>query len=142
MPFYIKPLLIALAYTGTQDQRGQQVNFFFINIPAQLLPLAMLFVALLSGGVSELVFEVHGLFAAHLYDFVSRLWPQFGGGFNLIPVPTFFANLVEGPPRRGFGRDGANTPSSGSSTGVSRGAVSMAQVWRERGQGQRLGGMG
>jgi Derlin-2/3 len=137
-PLMLHPLLLALAYTGTQDMRGAQINYFFINIPAQMLPYGMLFVSLLLGGPPALLLDLHGLVAAHLYDFLIRLWPQFGGGPNLIAPPQSLVNLVEGQPRRGGSWAGtSSSPASGSSTGVSRGP--LPDSWRTRGSGHRLG---
>ncbi|KAL8909603.1 MAG: hypothetical protein Q9207_000101 [Kuettlingeria erythrocarpa] len=38
-----------------------------------------------------------GIIAAHLYDFLTRLYPTFGGGRNYLKTPAFL--------RRWFGRE-------------------------------------
>lgn len=132
-----------MSYTVHQDERGAQVTYFFITIPAQLVPYAMLFVSLLTGGPPAFLLDLHGLAAAHLYDFLSRTWPEFGGGRNVIPTPAFMTRLVEAPERIRFVaepvllRAGTGGQTSGQSTGVSRGP--LPDSWRTRGSGQRLG---
>lgn len=143
MPFSVfnKALILAMCYTVTQDQRGVKANFYFITIPAQLTPVCMMLVNLLfPGGVSMLLLELEGLVAAHLYDFLSRIWPEFGGGRNLIPTPAFLSRLVQTPRvlERGFGTAiRPNAPSTGRTTGASSGP--LPDSWRSRGAGRRLG---
>ncbi|CAK7264886.1 hypothetical protein SEPCBS57363_001302 [Sporothrix epigloea] len=141
---YLQALILALAYTCTQDQRGAKANFLFITIPAQLVPYSMMVVTLLSIGYHVAFLQLGGLFAAHLYDFLTRLWPEFGGGYNLAPTPGFLSRLVAQPGRsaenRGFGVVFRSTGSgnSGSSTGASTGL--LPDSWKTRGRGTRLGG--
>ncbi|KAL2021502.1 hypothetical protein VTK56DRAFT_7135 [Thermocarpiscus australiensis] len=140
--FFLPALIIAMCYTAVQDQRGVRTNFFFFTVPAQLIPYCMLLVSLLmSPGVIPL--QISGIVAAHLHDFLTRLWPEFGGGRNFLPTPAFLSRLVETP--RVFRRDYGTAirprgaPTSGSSTGASTGSV-LPDSWRTRGAGRRLGG--
>ncbi|KAH7166085.1 P-loop containing nucleoside triphosphate hydrolase protein [Dactylonectria macrodidyma] len=143
LPFFtfIRALILAMAYTVTQDQRGMKATFYFITIPAQLTPIAMILVNLLfPGGHMAMLLQLEGLVAAHLYDFFARIWPEFGGGPNILATPAFVTRLVQTPRilERGFGT--AIRPedsASGSSSGVSRGP--LPDSWRTRGRGQRLG---
>jgi Derlin-2/3 len=81
----LNPLLVAVTYSVTQDQRGEKASFYFFTIPAQLVPYAMMGINLLfPNGVYALLLQLTGLLAAHLHDFLSRLWPRFGGGVNVI----------------------------------------------------------
>ncbi|KAK7421817.1 hypothetical protein QQX98_002033 [Neonectria punicea] len=143
LPFhtFLRALILAMAYTVTQDQRGMKATFYFITIPAQLTPIAMILVNLLfPGGHIAMLLQLEGLVAAHLYDFLARLWPEFGGGRNILATPAFVTRLVQTPRilERGFGA--AIRPqdtASGSATGASRGP--LPDSWRTRGAGQRLG---
>ncbi|KAL1895210.1 hypothetical protein Sste5346_005355 [Sporothrix stenoceras] len=142
--WHLQALILALAYTCTQDQRGIKANFFFVDIPAQLVPYSMMLVSLIMHGPGMLYLQLCGLFAAHMYDFLTRLWPEFGGGRNLLPTPAFMSRLVPSPGRvedHGFGR--AFRPpranDTGSSTGASTGGV-LPDSWKTRGKGNRLGG--
>ncbi|KAH8177475.1 der1-like family protein [Sarocladium implicatum] len=143
LPFsvFCKALILAMCYTATQDQRGAKANFYFITIPAQLTPVCMILVNLLfPNGVYMMMLELEGLVAAHLYDFLTRLWPEFGGGRNLIPTPAFLSRLVQTPRvlERGFGTAvRPQGPSTGRTTGASTGP--LPDSWRTRGPGQRLG---
>lgn len=142
---YLSGLIIAMAYTVTQDQRGMKSTFFFFTIPAQLTPYCMMLAGLIfNEGVGRLFMQVCGLVAAHLHDFLTRLYPEFAGGRNLLPTPRFLSRLVTTPRvfRRDFGtsiRPQQDT-ASGRSTGASTGTGPLPDSWRSRGSGQRLGG--
>jgi len=137
--FYLQGLIMALAYTGTQDQRGVKTNFFFITVPAQLVPYTMMLVSLLMVGPGLLGLQLCGLFAAHLHDFVTRIWPEFGGGSNWLPTPAFLSRLVE-PPTRGVEHRAYGTAIRPGATGSSGGGGGpLPESWRTRGKGQRLG---
>lgn len=124
----------------TQDQRGQKATFYFITIPAQLTPICMILINLLfPGGAMNMLLQVEGLVAAHLFDFLSRLWPQFGGGPNLLATPPVLHRLLRTPRvlERSFGTAIRGTTDSGSSTGASTGP--LPDAWKSRGSGHRLG---
>lgn len=137
---YLKGLIMAMCYTAVQDKRGQKSNFFFFQVPAQSVPYCMLIWSmLLNPGVIPL--EVSGILAAHLHDFLTRLWPEFGLGPNLLPTPGFLSKLVQTPRfmKRTYGtavQPKAST--SGSSAGASAGPV-LPDSWKTRGAGHRLG---
>ncbi|CCF47298.1 centromere/microtubule-binding protein cbf5 [Colletotrichum higginsianum] len=145
---FLPALILAMCRTVTQDQRGMKANFYFVTIPAQLTPFCMMLVSLLfPGGYYTFMIQLMGFIAAHLYDFLSRVWPEFSGGRNLIPTPAFLSRLVQTPRfnQRGYGtavRGGGGAPAqtSGSSTGVSQGGGGvLPDSWRTRGPGRRLG---
>lgn len=88
--------------------------------------------------------QITGILAAHWHDFMTRLWPEFGGGSSLLPTPAFLSRFVETPRvfRREYGtaiRPGSGAPSTGRTTGASTGSV-LPDSWRTRGSGHRLGG--
>ncbi|KAL8810611.1 MAG: hypothetical protein Q9223_006784 [Gallowayella weberi] len=136
-------MILALAYTYSQDNRRKKVNFFIIQLEAKWLPWAMLLGALvLGGGPYGMIYQGTGLIAAHLYDFLTRLYPNFGGGRNYIQTPAFITRWFGGADQRtqhkGFGTafapqsQQAARPASGFSTAFS-------SPWSSRGQGRRLG---
>ncbi|KAK3308896.1 Der1-like family-domain-containing protein [Chaetomium strumarium] len=140
--FYLPGLIMALTYTATQDARGVKTSFFFFTVPAQTVPYCMLVASLLmSPGVIPL--QISGIVSAHLHDFLTRLWPEFGGGWNLLPTPSLISRLVQTP--RVFQREygtAIRPPSaqaSGSTTGAATGSV-LPDSWKTRGTGRRLGG--
>jgi Derlin-2/3 len=139
--FFLRALNLALCYTVTQDQRGMQAGFFFFTIPAQLTPICTIAVTFLMTGPYLALLEIIGLFAAHLYDFLSRLWPEFGGGPTLIATPAIMSRLVQTPRvmsrSAGTAFRATRDESSGSTTGASTGP--LPDSWRTRGPGQRLG---
>ncbi|KAL7823350.1 Der1-like family protein [Trichoderma gracile] len=134
-------LILAMAYTVTQEQRGQTTNYMFINIPSQLVPFAMMAINLFfPGGIGMVLLQLHGLAAAHLYLFLTKIWPEIGGGRNWLETPAFITTLVNGvapaPPRPAAG---ARVPGTAfaQSSGASRGP--LPDSWRTRGPGHRLG---
>ncbi|KAK3378303.1 Der1-like family-domain-containing protein [Podospora didyma] len=140
--FFLQGLIIALCYTATQDQRGVKASFFFFTVPAQLIPYCMLLMSLLMNPAS-LPLQISGIVAAHFHDFMTRTWPEFGGGTNYLATPAFVSRFVDTPRvfQRDYGtaiRPSSNTPSSGHSTGASAGSV-LPDSWKTRGSGQRLG---
>ncbi|KAK1835970.1 Der1-like family-domain-containing protein [Podospora conica] len=137
---YLHGLTIAMCYTAVQDSRGQKSNFFFFNVPAQAIPYCMLAWSMIaSPGLIRL--QICGILSAHLHDFLTRLWPEFGMGPNLLPTPGFLSLLVQTPRfmKRDYGtavRPKAGT--SGATTGASTGPV-LPDSWKTRGSGHRLG---
>jgi Derlin-2/3 len=143
MPFFLHGLIMALCYTAVQDQRGQKAYFYFFSVPAQAMPYCMLGASLLMS--PEIIpLQVTGIVAAHLHDFLTRIYPEFSGGPNLLPTPAFMSRLVQTPRllQRTYGTairpTAAAEPSTGRTTGAS-GPV-LPESWRSRGSGHRLGG--
>ncbi|RFU72457.1 centromere microtubule-binding cbf5 [Trichoderma arundinaceum] len=139
-PFLTQALLLAMAYTVTQEQRGQTTNYMFISIPSQLVPFAMMAINLFfPGGISIVLMQLHGLAAAHLYLFLTKIWPEIGGGRNWLQTPAFITSLVNGATPAPQRPAGARIPgaTSAQSSGASRGP--LPDSWRTRGPGHRLG---
>ncbi|KAI9818530.1 MAG: hypothetical protein M1827_000589 [Pycnora praestabilis] len=147
---FTQALVLALAYTYSQDNRGRKVSFFIITLPVQWLPYAMLLMTMVMGGPGAALNQAMGLVAAHLYDFLTRLYPTFGGGRNYIVTPSivrrWFGGDRPGPTSRGYGtaftaRPAIQPSNRGTSSGFSSGFGSgVSNIWGSRGQGQRLGG--
>jgi Derlin-2/3 len=135
-------LVLALAYTSTQDLRGQKATFLVITIPAQWTPYAMLLMTAVMASPQAAIIQATGLVAAHLYDFLTRLWPEFGGGRNMLPTPAFVRRWFFVRQRDAdYGtaiRPITGQPSAQGS-GSSTGGV-LPESWRNRGSGHRLGG--
>jgi Derlin-2/3 len=137
--------MLAFAYTFAQENPGNNVSFFILTFPAKFLPYAMLFMTFVMAGPEGAKHQATGLVAAHLYDFLTRIWPTFGGGNNLIQTPLFVQQLFgEGQgPRTGTVRSNGTAfparaqpvPATG---GATRGAFTSG--FSGMGQGRRLGG--
>ncbi|KAG9246242.1 Der1-like family-domain-containing protein [Calycina marina] len=137
-------LVLALAYTSSQDDRGGKATFFVVTIPSVMVPYAMLLMTLITSGTGPTIVQATGLIAAHLHDFLTRLWPAFGGGRNMLPTPMFVRRLFQTTEatttNRTYGT--ALNPAqraAGAATGASTGGV-LPESWRSRGSGHRLGG--
>jgi len=136
---FLQPLTLGLAYTFSQDNPNSNISIFVFNFPAKYLPYAMLFLTLVSpgGGPRAAKFQVTGLIAAHLYDFLTRIWPTFGGGRNWVQTPGFV--------RRWFTPEGSSTQQRSYGTVIQpRQAApptgSSGNSWsNQRGPGRRLG---
>ena len=141
---FTSALTLALAYTSTQDDRGQKANFFIVTVPAQWIPYLMLLMTFVMSGPNAAKIQVTGLIAAHLHDFLSRLWPEFGGGRNLLPTPGFIRKMWQTTTattnNRAYGTAFAPAQREASTaSGASAGGV-LPESWRSRGTGHRLGG--
>jgi len=141
---FTSALVLALAYTSCQDNRGGSAHFFVVTIPATLVPFAMLLMTFVTAGANPAKVQATGLVAAHLHDFLTRLWPTFGGGRNLLPTPSIVRRMFQTTEAtvtdRAFGT--AFTPAqrtAATSSGASAGGV-LPESWRQRGSGHRLGG--
>lgn len=109
-----------------------------IPIPYEYLPWAFVILDVVSGGLYGALLSIIGIIAAHTHDFLTRIYPEFGGGKNYITTPAF-VNRIFGRRARGVYRgygEAYHPPqeSSGSSSALSSGS------WSLRGKGRRLGG--
>jgi Derlin-2/3 len=137
--FFLPALIMAMAYTDCQDKRGLKSNFFFFTVPAQAVPFCMILASLLMQP-SVVPMQLTGLVAAHLHDFLTRLWPEFGPSRNLLPTPKFVSWLVQTPRvlQRRYGT-AIRQPDAPGAGGASTGSV-LPDAWKTRGGGHRLGG--
>ncbi|KAI2463769.1 Derlin [Annulohypoxylon bovei var. microspora] len=132
----LQALLIAMCYTATQDQRGMNAHFYIITIPAQLMPYCLLLVQLLfPGGWVNLKIGLTGLIAAHLHDFLTRIYPEFGNGPNLIPTPGLLSWIMNSPRVHNTVYGQAIQPQRE----AARGGGPLPDSWRSKGPGRRLG---
>ncbi|MCJ1248288.1 hypothetical protein MMC30_005505 [Trapelia coarctata] len=134
---YTSALIIAIAYTYAQDNRGKKIKFFFITIDVKWLPYAMLLLNFVVNGMPSTQVQAMGIPAAHLYDFLTRLWPAFGGGRNILPTPTFVSRWFESESRadRIVVKKHVTVYRPLPAT-----TSSYTGGWGSRGEGRRLGG--
>jgi Derlin-2/3 len=142
-------LILALAYTYATDNRGKRVTFVIIQIPVEYLPWAMITFTLVMSGWPTALEEGMGIIAAHLYDFLTRLYPTFQGGRNWIQTPAFvrraFGAERSASTHKAYGtsfRPGATARQSGqqSSSSSSGWTSALGGSWGGKGAGRRLGG--
>jgi Derlin-2/3 len=136
-------LMLAFIYTFAQDNRGKKAHFIILQIPVEFLVWAMLTLTFVMGGPHAALCQGMGVIAAHLYDFLTRLYPMFQGGTNIIKTPNFIKRAFGADQsaftHKAYGtsfRQGQNVPAprvQGWTSGFSSG-------WTGRGQGRRLGG--
>lgn len=145
---FLSALSLAYAYTFAQDNPTRQVSFFILTFESKFLPFALLAMSFVMEGPEAALAQVTGLLAAHLYDFLTRIWPTFGGGKNYIFTPQIvkgwfgaapgsvadrgFGHAVQGRGRTAGAAGSGAAPSTGRSTGVSN-------AWGGLGPGRRLG---
>lgn len=140
---------MAFAHTYAQDNRGKKVKFFIIEIPVLWLPWAMLTMTLVSQGWGSVKTEFTGILASHLYDFLTRIYPTFGGGRSYIFTPDFVRRYIfrytPDAARRTYGRAYRPSrpvdPQPGTSDSGTRSWTSSQDLgsWGTRGSGRRLG---
>lgn len=129
----LNALVLALAYTFSQDNPNSNVTIFVLSFPAKYLPYALLFITLVSGGPHGAKIQASGLVAAHMYDFLTRIWPTFGNGRNYITTPLFV--------KRWFAPEAttASTRSYGTAFNPRQDVPRNAAWSGQRGPGRRLG---
>lgn len=149
---FTQALVLAITYTYAQENRGRKVTLYFITIPIEWLPYALIFLTFVMDGPLSALQQGSGLVAAHLYDFLTKIYPAFGtkGGRSYIRTPAFvrrwFAGLggrPTGPITRRYGtaytaqsRTGQEQPGSQPSRGF---ATGFSGLWNSRGPGRRVG---
>ena len=123
---------MAIVYTYAQDNRGKKVTLYIITMDAKYLPYALLCLTVIIRHPMAAMYEVVGLVAAHLYDFLTVYWPQFGQGINVIRTPNFV--------REWFSSGTGSKDVTVKGHGIAYQPRSMGSNWGNRGQGRRLGG--
>ncbi|CAD0113720.1 unnamed protein product [Aureobasidium uvarum] len=148
----LAPLSLALAYLHVQDAPDAMMSFFFINMRRRYLPICMLAVTLVMVGPFGALQQAFGLVSAHLYDFLTRIWPSYGGGYNPIRTPQmvqrWFAKTSGPGNNRSYGTAFQARPSgsvgaqpqAGSSRSGGWTSGFTSGTWGSRGAGRRLGG--
>jgi Derlin-2/3 len=104
----------------------------------------MLFLTFVMSGSYHAKTQSTGLVAAHLHDFLTNIYPTFGGGRNWLRTPgfieRFFANTAPEVISQSYGTAfKPGQPAQGASTGSYTNRV-LPDSWRNRGSGHRLGG--
>lgn len=141
---FTSALIMAFIHTWSQDNRGKQVHFYVVQIRAEWLPFALLGVNFVMAGPNAAMIEGTGILASHLYDFLTRIWPTFGGGRNYITTPAFVHNLFDDSRSSSRGYGAAYRPAQAGQAGQagqSSGSSSsyFGSSWSTRGAGRRLG---
>ncbi|MCJ1356149.1 MAG: hypothetical protein MMC33_006143 [Icmadophila ericetorum] len=140
---FTQALILAIVYTYAQENRGKQIKFFVLDMDVKWLPYALLALNFIVAGPASAKIQFCGIPAAHLYDFLTQYWPEFGGGWNILQTPAFVSGW--------FGADGRTkwvvTKKNGIAfkpptqpTASSSGSSFFSSSWGSRGQGRRLGG--
>lgn len=147
---FLPALSLAYAYTFAQDNPARQVSFFIINFDAKYLPFALLFMTFIIDGPDAALAQLTGLIAAHFYDFLTRIWPTFGGGKNYIFTPQIVRRWFSAAPgsvqNRGYGQAiqgrgrAAGAPGSGADAAGAGRSTGVSNQWSSAGPGRRLGG--
>ena len=136
--FFLQPLILAYAYTFSQDNPNSNVTIYILTFPAKYLPYALIALTFVMDGPGAAYLQVGGLLAAHAYDFLTRIWPTFGGGSNWLKTPEIVKKWFGGVATvqtRGYGT--AIRPAQQASAGV---ATASGSSWSNtRGPGRRLG---
>ncbi|KAK5134917.1 hypothetical protein LTR08_006007 [Meristemomyces frigidus] len=147
----LSPLTLALAYTYAQENPNRQLNYFIVTFSAKWLPYSMLAMTFVMASPQEALLQATGLLAAHAYDFVTKIWPEQGGGRKYLVTPQFaqrwFAQPAGTAQQRGAGtafsaRPAAaqNVPQAQAGSGAGGWASGFSGGnWGGRGQGRRLG---
>lgn len=98
---FFHPLLMALTHLWAQTHPNQQVSLFgLINMPAPYFPFAMIGIDLVRAGPQTALQAFTGLASAHLYFFLTSIYPSQNGGrpLSFLATPRWLINqLGNGP---------------------------------------------
>jgi len=138
---------MALIYTFAQEDPNRQVQFFIVQMPAKYLPYASLAITYLVAGPFQTMIQSTGILAAHMYDFLDRVWPTYGGGQKYTTPPLFIQKLFTGTGQpqtnraygTAFASRSANQPAAqNQGSGPLPNSWTSGSAWS--GSGRRLGG--
>lgn len=144
----LSPLTLALAYTFAQEDPHRQMSYIIITFQCKWLPLVMLAMTFVMDSPGAALHQASGLVSAHAYEFIFKIWPEYGGGRKLIETPAFvkgwFAPPAGAAQQRGAGTAFAARPAPQAGGGGGGGGAGWASGfsggnWGERGPGRRLG---
>lgn len=80
-----------------------------------------------------------GILAAHLYEFLTVVYPRYGGGPSLIKTPNFVHQIFESNMRTASSRSYGEAYTPARASGSSSGGDVLPPSWRNRGSGRVLG---
>jgi Derlin-2/3 len=135
---FLSALTLAYAYTYAQDNPTRQVSFFIITFDSKYLPYAMLFMTLIMDGPGAALPQATGFLAAHLFDFLTRIWPTFGGGVNYIKTPQMVKGWFGAKPGVAQARSYGSVQRGGGG-GAAAASSGRTSGFDARGPGRRLG---
>ena len=129
---------MAFVHTFAQDNPRAQATVFIMQIDARFLPVAMVFLNFVMRGPASAYVGIAGIVSSHFIDFLTRIWPTFGGGRNWLETPQtirrWCRDEVGAVRHKSYGtaytQGTREAGSAGSSTSAS---------WNSRGVGRRLG---
>ncbi|KGY14902.1 hypothetical protein PABG_12177 [Paracoccidioides brasiliensis Pb03] len=144
---FTSALLIAFMYTYGQVNIGKKAHFFVIQIPVEFLPWANLVIIMVMKGWGAAQSAACGVVAAHLYEFLTRIYPTYGRGRTFIWTPVFvkrwFGAHRSNQTNRAYGTyrhgDRPVQEAGGASTSSSGSGWFSGDSWNGRGVGRRLG---
>ncbi|PGH05962.1 hypothetical protein AJ79_06651 [Helicocarpus griseus UAMH5409] len=141
-------LIIAFMYTYGQVNTGRKASFIVIQIPVELLPWANIVLIMLMRGWGQAQTAACGVVAAHLYEFLTRIYPTYGRGRNFISTPVivkrWFGAHRSTQTYRSYGTsyqpaDRAARQAGPGSASASGSSWFSGNSWSGRGAGRRLG---
>ncbi|XHG00453.1 hypothetical protein AWENTII_003905 [Aspergillus wentii] len=116
---FTSALVLAFVYTFAQENRGKKATYFVFQIPVEYLPWAMLAFTLVLSGWPAALRDGTGIVAAHMHDFLTRIYPTFGGGRNYIATPDFVKRFFSAyTPREEYRSYGTAYRSGGAASGI------------------------
>ncbi|OJD21746.1 centromere/microtubule-binding protein cbf5 [Blastomyces percursus] len=143
---FTQALIISFMYTYGQVNAGRKENFYVVQIPVEMLTWATLALRLVIRGPHDACTAACGLVAAHLYEFLTRIYPTYGRGRRFIWTPVFvkrwFGAHRINQTRHAYGVSyhpgDRETRGAAAASGSGSGWFS-SDSWSGRGIGRRLG---
>ncbi|KAK2732477.1 centromere/microtubule-binding protein cbf5 [Onygenales sp. PD_40] len=138
-------LITALMYTYGQVNIGTKASFYVVQIPIELLPWATIILTMVLKGWPTAQVALCGIVAAHLYEFLTRIYPTFGHGRNFIRTPAivkrWFGAQNMSQTHRAYGTSyrPADRETQDRAATASGNSWFSRDTWNGRGAGRRLG---
>ena len=88
----------ALAYTYAHDHPDAQASFFMFRFRTQYLPYFLIFLTFVQAGQAAAMSQATGLISAHLYLFLTTLYPQTHRTGPVISTPAWLSRMLPGGP--------------------------------------------
>lgn len=133
-------LIMAFVYTYARANQGMRVKFWMAQFPVEFLSWAFITVDLVVYGPDAAILGLIGIIAAHTHDFLTRLYPTFGGGKNYLITPAFVRRYFSRFTPRGVFRSYGTAYRAPQESSTGGWTSSLQGDWSARGRGRRLGG--
>ncbi|GAA5822208.1 hypothetical protein JCM5353_001529 [Sporobolomyces roseus] len=137
-PILFNPFLMSIIHLWGQTNPTGKVSLYgLLQVPAPYFSLALLGMDLLNGGTPAVLVSLTGLISAHLYYYLSIVYPQRYPSSTLprtlFAPPQFLINLLGNGTSTPPSSSGPGAPSTSSTTGSGQYSTGFGTAYRPSG---------